>query len=545
MPRRTLLAIALLAAILHGAGIARSPLPAQDGLKFLRVARGFTERPWAEVVRSSDQHPLYPALIALVHPLTAASSADSWRIAAQVVSSLASILTLIPIFLLARRLFDDATAAMTALLFVLLPLPAGVGHDTLSDPLALLAFASAMAFGESALRSRRAGAAVGCGIAAGLGYLARPEVAVAPLAVVLVELARGVCGSFLTSLKRKRRSNSERPSLALQACGDAGGATTKSTIATRLAALSVALLAIVGSYALVKGEVSEKLALRRTAAIASVHDAPAKTAGTLPPGLDDPRWDFAAKEESEAPGPVGLAGGLAMLGARWAEALGVVLVPLALWGAWRARSRAAFPFVYMALFSAILVRHAMTFGYVSSRHALSLLVVSLPFAASAILDAVRAVRAWRERRAPGSVAKTTYPRVLAIASILIVALGVQFHRPPHQSRWGHGEAGRWLAAHASTGEKVLDTRGWATFVSGRPGHDYWHVRQALSDPDLAYVVVGEDERTARSPRAKTIRAVLAYAAEPVATFPDRRGGSASGVQVYRFHPPADWRGMTP
>ena len=515
MPRRTLLAIALLAAILHGAGIARSPLPAQDGLKFLRVARGFTERPWADVVRSSDQHPFYPALIALVHPLTAASSADSWRIAAQVVSSIASILTLIPIFLLARRLFDDATAAMTTLLFVLLPLPAGIGHDTLSDSLALLAFASAMAFGESALRSRRLGAAIGCGIAAGLGYLARPEVAVAPLAVVLVELASGVRGG-LTADRR-----------------------------IRLAGLSIGLLAIVGSYALVKGEVSEKLALRRTVAISSVHDAPAKASRVLPPGLDDERWDFAAKEESEAPKPVGVVGAIGMLGARWAEAMGVVLVPLALWGAWRARSRATLAFVYMALFSAILVRHAMTLGYLSSRHALSLLVVSLPFAATAILDAVGAVRAWRESRAPGSVAKTTYLRVLAVASILGIALAVQFHRPPHQSRWGHGEAGRWLASHASTGEKVLDTRGWATFVSGRPGHDYWHVRQALRDPDLAYVVVGEDERSARSARAKTLRAVLAYAAEPVATFPDRRGGSVPGVQVYRFHPPADWRGMTP
>jgi Dolichyl-phosphate-mannose-protein mannosyltransferase len=516
MPRRPLLAIALLAAILHGAGIFRSPLPAQDGLKFLRVARQFHQRPWADVVRGTDQHPLYPATIALIQPLLTRSGADSWRIAAQLVSALASVLTLIPIYLLARGLFDPATAAMAALLFVLLPLPAEVGHDTLSDPLALLAFSASMACGTSALRSPRLGPAIGCGIAAGLGYLARPEIAVAPLAVVLVGALQGLRG---VSLQDRR------------------------ALAIRMATLSIGFLAMVGSYAVVKGEVSEKLALRRGVAISSIHDAPAKSSRALP-GLDDAKWDFAAKEEAESH-PVGLTGALGMLGARWAEAMGLVLVPLALWGAWRNRSGAGLLFAYMAMFAAILIRHAMTFGYLSSRHTLSLLVVSLPFAAAAIMEAVRAVRAWRERRSPGSVARTTYLRVLAVAAILAIALAVQFHRPPHQSRWGHGEAGRWLAAHASPTEKVLDTRGWATFVSNRPGHDYWHVKQALNDPDLAYVVVGEDERSARSPRARTLRAVLAYAAEPVATFPDRRGGSAPGVRVYRFHPQTDWSGMTP
>ena len=106
-------------------------------------------------------------------------------------------------------------------------------------------------------------------------------------------------------------------------------------------------------------------------------------------------------------------------------------------------------------------------------------------------------------------------------------------------------AGRWLAAHANGSEKVLDTRGWATFVSRRPGLDYWHVRQALVDPSLAYVVVGEDERTAASGRGETLRALLAYAAEPSAEFPEREGGKSIGVRIYRFHPPADWRGMTP
>jgi hypothetical protein len=187
----------------------------------------------------------------------------------------------------------------------------------------------------------------------------------------------------------------------------------------------------------------------------------------------------------------------------------------------------------------------MASGYLSTRHTFPLVVVSLPFAAATILAGVRSVRDWRESHSPGSVERTKFLRVLYIGGLLALAVSAQMHHPPHPSRWGHNQAGKWLAEHASEAEKVLDTRGWATFVSDRKGHDYWHVRQALMDPALSFVVVGEDERTADSRRAETLRAVLAYAAEPVASFPERAGGRGVGVRVYRFHRPSDWEGMRP
>jgi hypothetical protein len=83
----------------------------------------------------------------------------------------------------------------------------------------------------------------------------------------------------------------------------------------------------------------------------------------------------------------------------------------------------------------------------------------------------------------------------------------------HLSRWGHWAAGQWLAAHARPNELILDTRGWARFISGRPGYDYWHVRQALTDSHLSYVLVGLDEPEA-SPRAATLKALLFHTATP-------------------------------
>src|SRR3954462_13267305 len=98
--RRSLIAIFLLAAALHAVGIARSILPAQDGLKFIRAARSFQVQPWADVVRGTDQHPLYPALVAVVEPviaLFAGRGPETWRVAAQLVAALASVALLLPL----------------------------------------------------------------------------------------------------------------------------------------------------------------------------------------------------------------------------------------------------------------------------------------------------------------------------------------------------------------------------------------------------------------------------------------------------------------
>lgn len=532
--RRSLVAIMLLAAALHVAGVARSILPAQDGLKFIRVARGFQTQPWTDVVRASDQHPLYPALVAAVEPVVATfrgHGPDTWRIAAQLVSAAAAILLLIPLHGLARELFGEQVANLSALGFVLLPLPMAVGHDTLSDSLALFGFVASLRLGLSALRTGSWPAAVGCGLAAGFGYLARPEVLVAPFSVVLTGAGRAVLARRLTP-----------PMLVMP----------------RLAGVSLAFLVIVGGYALVKGEVSEKLALRHGAALAPRATTVERKAGHwLPPGLDDPRWDFSPKEEPKevvrrTPKEV-----VESLALQWSEGLGAVLAFFALWGFVRDRyirrvvaadCGVDYPdpsdtgrwlvALYLALFSLVLVRHELRMGYLSGRHTLTLVVVSLPWAAAGVFICARglALKLWLGRRARWGAA------VALIAAAVIT--GVVFQtKPAHPSRWGHREAGLWLKYNAKPGQAVLDTRGWASFVCGLPGYDYWHVRQAFTDSKLSYIVVGADELNAPSQRAETLRAVLAYAATPSVSFPERQGGHQPGVLVYRFHRPESWEGL--
>lgn len=538
--RRSLLAIMALAAALHAVGIARSILPAQDGLKFIRVARGFQTRPWTDVVRGTDQHPLYPALVALAEPLVATVAGhgpETWRVSAQLVAALAAVALLVPLHGLARDLFGGRIADLAALGFVLLPLPMAVGHDTLSDSLALLGFVLALRLGLVALGTGRWGHAVGCGLAAGVGFLARPEVLVAPFAVVLTGAGRSLV---------------------------ARGALPARAAMPRLAGLSIAFLAVVGSYALVKGEVSEKLALRQ-AATASTGTGGAtrpvvrRTGQWLPKGLDDPRWDFSPKEEPAEVPRRRLGEVVGSLASQWSEGLGVVLAFLAVWGLVRdgyirrvveAEHGVTRPdpndtgrwlvAAYLALFSLVLVRHELRMGYLSGRHTLTLVTLSLPWAAAGTFICTRglALKLWWGR-------KTARAAGLALlAAALMVGVGLQL-KPAHPSRWGHRAAGRWLADHARPGESVLDTRGWAAFVSGLPGYDYWHVRQAFTDARLTYVVVGDDELRASSRRAQTLRAVLAHSARPVVGFPGREGGRGTDVWVFRYERPDSWEGLRP
>ncbi|AGA27376.1 glycosyltransferase family 39 protein [Singulisphaera acidiphila] len=540
--RRCLLALVLLAAALHLTGIARSLLPAQDGLKFLRTARDFQSKPWIDVIRGSDQHPLYPALVAVSEPIVAAingNGPDTWRIAAQAVASLASLALLIPLFGLTRDLFDARIALVAVLIYVVLPLPAAIGHDTLSDSVALFAALLALWLGEISLRSTGWKAPLGCGIVAGLGFLTRPEVLIVPLAVALTWVSRrGIVALPLP-----------RPRIAL----------------ARLSALGLSFLMIVGAYALLKGEVSEKLALRQGMGMGPRQPQIRRAKQWLPPGLNDPRWDFSPKEESEEPAIATAPGIVAQLGLKWAECLGGLFAIFAVWGVARARfirqlcepSQTSLPTrdvdgepsppqwgprliaVYLALFSLVLFRHAFKMGYLSDRHTLTLVVASIPWAAAGTFVCMRGI-ALKLRWSP------RFARVAGVAAVLtLVAAGVKLQsKPIHPSRWGHWAAGRWLAAHADPADAVLDTRGWAAFVSGRRSYDYWHVRQAFTDSQLRYVVVGTGELTAESRRAATLRAVLAYAADPVVEFPERRDGhGGAGVRVYRYRRPASWEGI--
>ncbi len=194
--RHSLHAVVLFAVVLHAIAISQTLLPAQDGLKFIRIARQFQTQPWTDVVRGSDAHPLYPALDRgrrAAGRLFRRPRPDAWRIAAQIVAVLASVGLILPIYGLTQ--FDSSTAGspcMAAALAVLLPRAAELGHDTLSDSLGLMCtFLVSVAGWPWPCAAATGEIALGSGLAAGLGYLARPEVILVPVRD-RAHLARGV-----------------------------------------------------------------------------------------------------------------------------------------------------------------------------------------------------------------------------------------------------------------------------------------------------------------------------------------------------------------
>jgi 4-amino-4-deoxy-L-arabinose transferase-like glycosyltransferase len=527
--RRFLLAVILGAGVLHGISIARSLLPAQDGLKFIHIARQFQQDSWPSVVRETDQHPLYPALIVVVEPavrLLIGPGPDTWRMAAQIVAAVASLALLLPLYGITRALFDDRIACIAVAIAALLPVPAEVGHDTLSDSLGLLLLLVSLRYGAVALRRGQWRPALLAGLAGGVGYLARPEVVLAPLALclawVIVQMRRG------------------KPRLAVAS--------------PVVAAMSLSALVLVGSYALVKGHVSEKLALRHGTGMTTRQTMLRAVPQPLPRGLDDPRWDFSPKEESEHIPIRDPLKALRWIACQWWDELCWGFAIMAIWGLVRHRfiltlcrdrepeDRGWAEQIVLATFAGVflimLLRHVAALGYLSSRHTLPLVMISVPWAAAGTF-----VCLW------GLAVKLPWsPRAAWVTctvgmGLVVVTLVVYQLRPGHPSRFGHWAAGCWLAEHATAEDVVLDTRGWARFISQKPGYDYWHVRQALTDSRLSYVVVGHDELAALSPRARTLNALLAYAATPVLDLPVLAGSKSVGVRIYHFHQPSSWEGL--
>jgi 4-amino-4-deoxy-L-arabinose transferase-like glycosyltransferase len=531
--RHSLLAVVLFAVILHAIAITQTILPAQDGLKFIRIARLFHSQSWTDVIRGSDTHPLYPALIAAAEPAVAAIAGhgpDTWRLAAQIVAVFGSLGLLLPMFGLTRALFDRRIACLAAALAVLLPRTAELGHDTLSDSLGLLCTFLALWLGAIALRRGEWRFALVAGLAAGLGYLARPEVILVPFAIGLTWLI----GLFRDS---RARTVARGPALAL---------------------MLVTTMSVIGYYAMVKGEISEKLAIRYGAWL-----SPKKPATRLAPpgaarGLDDPRWDFSPKEETDRIPIQNWEYAVLRIIGKWWEELCWLFAVMTVWGIVRQRYirglcadrnphdgevERRLLLVFAAVYGLALVRHSSLLGYLSGRHIMALVYASVPWAAAGSFVCARGIavkRRWGPRFARN---------VGIVGALLLVAasIGVQM-RPNHLnhlSRWGHWSAGQWLAGNARPTEMVLDTRGWARFVSGQPGYDYWHVRQALTDSHLSYIIVGLDELEARSSRARTLKALLAYSATQLKEFPAFPGDRTPGVRLYRFHRPGTWEGLVP
>lgn len=502
-----------LAGIVQIVVIGRAVVPAIDAVRFVGVAQAIERQGLAPAVRQQREEPLFAASVWATHALLRHVADDApglWATAAQAAAAVALALSVVPVYFIALRLAGPGAAAVGGALCCVLPELCRLGAEGISDSTHLLWFA--LAFWLLVEWWRRpalpSGASLGIMTAAGaataVAMLARAEAIVLPATVMLA------------ALLVQRRRDWRRPWKPL-------------VFALSGYALGVAL--VLGPFVISMGATTPTAALARVLGRAELPNAPAVA----------PVWRF--DDGRPMAFPVREPGGrdLRRRGAvravvRYAECLaqafGYVAGLLALVGAWRLRrQRPDEPIdrlvqVFFAAFSAATLVHAATEGYLSPRHLAPLVAVTIGCAGLGAVALGEAIGSRIVRRPVWIVAAMV---VLLSAGYLVVAL-----RPLHAGRLAWREAGVWLATQTETPGAVLDTLGWSALYSGRQTYQYDQAQAAMSDPHLAFVVVGRWEVDSPSERGRTLRYWLSAAAEPVERFSGPTAAARSTAIVYRW-----------
>jgi hypothetical protein len=198
-------ALVAVAVAVHGWVMSRTAVTARDSVGFARYAFALKdpkraadinpaavngETPsWQAVLRAEPHPPGYPqavlataTVVQVAHPT--APETERMLFAAQLASSIAGVLVVVPVFALGRMLFGASAGFWAALLLQLLPVFATDTSDGLSDGPFLLCVTSALAIAVWATDRPKAGRwFLVCGAVAGVAYLIRPEGVLVPLAV--------------------------------------------------------------------------------------------------------------------------------------------------------------------------------------------------------------------------------------------------------------------------------------------------------------------------------------------------------------------------
>lgn len=463
------LAVLLLIAILmHAWLIGHTEVAARDSIGFIRYAVQLQEKPWTEVLRNSEQHPIYPLTVLAasipVRHYVSGELPDQMVLSAQLASSLAAVLLVIPMFYLGCELFDRRVGFWAAALFQCLPVSAQVTADALSEALFLLFATTAILLATRALRRGSVALYGWSGLVGGLAYLTRPEGALIVGTIGLVLLGT----QFARAWRRPWRR------VLLQASCLAGPA-----------------LIMILSFVLITGRLTTKptgnhllhnLVEFIQHVIASLSwSGPGQLLSAAPSGATRPLLGMVWGAWWMGDGPPTVRWGLWALAEEVTKSGHYWAAPLALLGfVWfRARLRTTpgmWILLLVALFhSLVLWRMAVVMGYISERHTLLLVMCGLYWAAAAAMRIVDGLAGLLCRW--GLAADRG--RWLSVSAATLMLLLLSFGLPPtlkplHYNRAGHRAAGIWLRANAHPGDVIIDPFCWAHYYAGwvfREGND--------------------------------------------------------------------------
>lgn len=166
--------------------VATTVLISKDGVTYIGLAGRFSSEPLNVIKGLCAGYPKelpigYPFLIFAAHQVGAWFGADSsalaWTYSAQSVTLLCRVLTLIPLYFIGKLLVGGTKSFWAILILIILPYPAQFGSDALRDWPHILFLAAGFLFLLRGAQEGKGWMFGVTGLAAGLGYIIRPECA--------------------------------------------------------------------------------------------------------------------------------------------------------------------------------------------------------------------------------------------------------------------------------------------------------------------------------------------------------------------------------
>jgi 4-amino-4-deoxy-L-arabinose transferase-like glycosyltransferase len=137
-----------------------------DGVVYVQMAKLFSEGKYAEL----PQFNLYPLILFLVHKII-----GDWELSGQLISIALGTLTVVPVFLLGRSLYNEKAGWLSAVFYITLPDFLRYDSDVLRDPTSWFFITTTLYLVWEGLKKNRLGLIGLASISAGLGALTRGE----------------------------------------------------------------------------------------------------------------------------------------------------------------------------------------------------------------------------------------------------------------------------------------------------------------------------------------------------------------------------------
>ena len=514
--------------------VARTEVPARDSIGYIRYAWRLQHEQWAKVMRESERHPGYPISIYLasipIRHFFSAPDALEMQLSAQIASSVAGVLLVLPMYFLGRALFDRTVGFWSALLFQCLPESGLVLSDGLSESVFLLFAVSGLLMAVHALQHGSLWRFAWCGLFGGLAFLTRPEggliVAITGLVLLAMQLSRAwrrpwrrvlLCGGslmfaavlttspFFLTIRRP----TTQPS-SLQVIEDLFQTIRGAVLRQRA---EVPRLGESDHSTCLAGISSPRPMLACTFAVwwHNPDDPPSKRVG----------WGMRALLQETIKGFHYVTWLPALLGLCWFRDR-LRVVP----GAWVI-------LILCALIALALWRVAVVVGYMSDRHTLLIVCCGTFWGVAGTQVIGRRLAELCHRFAAGQVTRwlagNSHYWSTGLFLVLIASGLPRTLAPLHADRAGHRTAGLWLAEHAGPSDIVDDPFCWAHFYAGK----VFLEGLALPPFTIRYIVLEKSKNPhSRLPSIPELRELAKRRGTLVYHCPLHRAGSKEEIEVF-------------